>query len=98
MMAIDNIDKESVKRYGDRFLSLIAEFRQQFNSMQQGEDYIPDPNHQNVITISSDGEPDGEEEDDDDLEYDQQTTSAYFPPPDVQAFNRQSRLIQNPLY
>lgn len=59
------------------------------------EDRPRDPNHENVITISSEGESDGNQydmdEDDDDEILDERST--YFPPPEVQAFNQMGMVV-----
>lgn len=91
MFEIPGIDPDKVKRYGTRFLKLVNASQQGYESMmQQQEDRPQDPNHQNVIDISSD---------DDGPEYggfgdlgqdegSQEERSTYFQTPmEVEAFN-----------
>ena len=62
--------------------------------MQQQEDYPLDPNHQNVISISSDDDEygDGGLEDLDDTGSQGERSSYFQPPPEVDAFNARCRL------
>ena len=107
MMQIPRIGEDQVHRYGSQFLSLIAQFRRQYEEMMQSNNDRPlDPNHQTVIQLSSDDESqsgfiDGvddledEDEDDDDDDSQQGECSTYFTPQvDVQAFNRQLQQAQ----
>lgn len=101
MLEIPNIDPDKVERYGKTFLKLIREAHRGYEAMiQQQEDRPQDPNHQNVIDISSDDEF-GDADDLDEFDADEETlgeSSHYFPSDDVNAFNAQRRLSQKPLY
>ena len=93
MLTISGIDPEHVQLYGDRFLKLIRSTHQNYASMM-GDDYRPfDPNHHNVIDISSDEEYQAEEDvNDEDGEDWQEETSSYFQQSqDVRAFNDRSK-------
>ena len=91
MLEITNIDPNKVQLYGKRFLKLIKASQQRYESiMRDQEDRPQDPNHQNVIDISSDNESVDQEvfEDSADEYGSQEQRSSYFKPPaDVQAFN-----------
>ena len=91
MLDIVGIDSDKVQRYGKQFLKLVHDAHRAYEEMmQRHEDRPQDPNHQNVIDISSDDEF-GDDVDLDDLEGDddsQVERSQYFQhPPDVEAFN-----------
>ena len=92
MREIPGIEADKIERYGKRFLRLIRASQQRYESMMQPqEDRVQDPNHQNVIDISSDdefGNPDLDEFEDDNAS--QEERSSYFrADPDVDAFNAQ---------
>lgn len=98
MRKIPKIDPEHVELYGDKFLALIDKAHQHYRSMMGEDDRPHDPNHQNVVTISSD---DDEEDSAEDLdlrdvnsegsEDAQEETSGYFvQSQEVRAFNDQS--------
>ena len=96
MLEIPGVEPERVRLHGKKFLKLIREAHRSYEDMmQQQEDRPQDPNHQNVINISSDEEYGGgggydESEVDDES---QGETSSYFDPtnPEVAAFNRQCK-------
>ena len=93
MREISGIDTDKVDRYGKRFLKLIRKSQQFYESMmRQQEDRPQDPNHQNVIDISSDDEfaDNGVFEDLDEARGSQEERSSYFQAaPEVEAFNAQ---------
>jgi len=99
LLRIPGIDQERVKLYGRIFLKLIRDAHQGYEEMmQQKEDRPQDPNHLNVINISSDDELGGKEllDDLDGEEDSQGERSTYFPQnPDVENFNAQSTLCEN---
>lgn len=98
MLEIPGVEPERVRLHGKKFLKLIREAHRSYEDMmQQQEDHPQDPNHQNVINISSDEEYGGgggfdESEVD---EESQGETSSYFDPtnPEVAAFNRQCKQL-----
>lgn len=83
-----------MKLYGKLFLKLVRQAQQGYEDMmRQEEDHPLDPNHENVIDISSDKEY-GDDEDLDELANDDshEEHSAYFQAaPDVEAFNAKCR-------
>ena len=92
MLDIPGIGSEQVKLYGRKFLPLIQNAKQGYEAMMDSENRPQDPNHQNVISISSDeGDDFGAGEQSDDLEENdasQGERSQYFQhDDDVQAFN-----------
>ena len=94
MLEIPGIDPVKAELYGKYFLKLVREFHKAYEEMmQQQEDHPQDPNHQNVINISSDEEygDDGEAEDfgEDDDDSEGQRSLYFQQPSDVAAFNRQ---------
>lgn len=93
LLEIPGIDIDKIERYGERFLKLIRNAQGLYESiMAQYENCPLDPNHQNVIDISSD---DGcGDEGFDGLEEtgSQEEQSSYFQAqPDVEAFNARCR-------
>lgn len=70
LLSIDGIDPERVKLYGIHFLKLVGEAYNTYQALleAQGEDRPDDPNHRNVLEISSDDE--SEEEVDNELQPD----------------------------
>jgi len=93
-LEIRDIDPDKVERYGKRFLKLIRNAENFYeNMMRANEDRPQDPNHQNVINISSDEDDDdyGEFDDlDDNNMASQEERSSYFQAaPEVDAFNAQ---------
>ncbi|EFQ99075.1 ATP-dependent DNA helicase hus2/rqh1 [Nannizzia gypsea CBS 118893] len=95
---IHNIDPDKVERYGPKFLRLIARSKKHYEDMagcpdgqEQGE-AIHDPNHENVVTISSDDEMYGDWTEDE-LNYadDAQNQSPYFPDDTAQSFKTKEK-------
>ena len=101
LVQIPNIDPEKVNLYGSQYLRIIKNFHDFYeSSMLAAEEDIPrDPNHQNVIDISSDDDY-GDDEGLDELnseDYEQEERSSYFPPADVARFNsNMSQAMPNP--
>ena len=101
LLQIPNIDPEKVNLYGSQYLRIIKNFHDFYeSSMLEAEEDIPrDPNHQNVIDISSDDDY-GDDEGLDELnseDYEQEERSSYFPPADVARFNsNMSQAMPNP--
>ena len=91
MLEIASIDPTRVQLYGKRFLKLIRASQEHYESiMRDQEDRPQDPNHQNVIDISSDSESvyqDGLDDSADEYGSQEQRSSYFKPPADVQAFN-----------
>ncbi len=92
MLDIPGIGSEQVKLYGRKFLPLIQNAKQGYEAMMESENRPQDPNHQNVISISSDeGEDYDFEEGPDGLEHyedSQGELSQYFQhDEEVEAFN-----------
>ena len=89
MRQIPDIDLDKVDRYGKRFLKLIHAAHQGYETlMRQQEDRPQDPNHQNVIDISSDDEfGDGFDDFEDELGSQHGRSSYFQAPPEVKAFN-----------
>ncbi|KAJ6127059.1 DNA helicase ATP-dependent RecQ type [Penicillium sp. IBT 18751x] len=98
LAAIPNIDQDKVQRYGRQMLRLVDNAKRRYAELTQdaqdadADGIVPDPNHHNVINLSSSDE----YSDDDDLFVDQASnldysmedvppnediTSRYFPPP-----------------
>lgn len=63
MLEIPGIGSEQVRLYGRKFLPLIQNAKRGYEAMMESENRPQDPNHQNVIDISSDGGDDYEFED-----------------------------------
>lgn len=90
MLQISGIDRERVRLYGKPFLKIIREAFVQYQGMTEANHDRPcDPNHQNVIDISSD-----DEYGDDDLDelagdgsQEEQRSQYFRPAPDVEKFN-----------
>jgi len=99
LLEIPNIDPDKVERYGKTFLKIIKDAHREYEAMmQQQEDHPQDPNHQNVIDISSDDEY-GDSGDLDELHSDEESQgerSQYFHSDDVNAFNAQRRCPISP--
>ena len=95
MLEIPGIDPVKVELYGKQFLKIVREFHQAYEEMiQQKEDRPQDPNHENVINISSDEEyADGAEFEDSSDEDDAvgQRSSYFQQSSEVAAFNRQCK-------
>ena len=87
MRQIPGIDVDKIDRYGKRFLKLIHAAHQGYETlMRQQEDRPQDPNHQNVIDISSDEEF-GHDEYEDELGSQPERSSYFQADPEVEAFN-----------
>ena len=92
MLDIPGIGSEQVRLYGRKFLPLIQNAKRGYEAMMDSEKRPQDPNHQNVINISTDeGEDFGAEEGPDGLEDhkdSQGERSQYFQhDEEVEAFN-----------
>lgn len=62
MLRIPNINPEMIDRYGRHFFKLVMNAKEAYTGMTGGADFDKpvDPNHQNVVEISSEGEDDGD--------------------------------------
>lgn len=95
MLEIPGIDPNKVEVHGKEFLKLVHEAHRSYEAMMQREEDRPqDPNHQNIICLSSDDDfEDGNGLDD--LEGDDESVegrSNFFQPsPDVIALNARSK-------
>ena len=92
MLDIPGIGSEQVKLYGRKYLPLIRNAKQHYESMMDSNARPQDPNHQNVINLDSDEDEDiAVSQDSIDLRTDdssQDERSQYFRQDhDVQAFN-----------
>jgi len=60
MLQIPNIDEDKVQRYGDRILKLLRDTQRRYSELKKDREdvdgIVPDPNHTNVINLSSDDE------------------------------------------
>ncbi|KAL3471879.1 hypothetical protein BJX99DRAFT_14446 [Aspergillus californicus] len=60
MLRIPEIDPDKVNRYGDKILKLIRDTRTRYAELKKEQDdvdgVVPDPNHHNVVNISSEDE------------------------------------------
>lgn len=96
MIKIPGVDPDKVQRYGKKFLKLILATQQGYVSLMHAEEDRPqDPNHENVINISSDDDfnDDGASDDFEGEVGSQEERSAYFEAPaDVRAFNAQCKM------
>ncbi|KAL2809662.1 hypothetical protein BJX63DRAFT_345896 [Aspergillus granulosus] len=58
MLQIPNIDEDKVRRYGDKVLKLLRDTQRRYSELKKDRDdvdgIVPDPNHHNVVNISSD--------------------------------------------
>ncbi len=92
LIKIPDIDPNKVELYGKNFLKLISSTENHYNAvMQCDEDRPQDPNHQNVIDISSDDDEDYGSSDELHDDGSQEERSGYFPVnPDVERFNARS--------
>ncbi|KAJ5525472.1 Bloom syndrome protein [Penicillium frequentans] len=93
LAALPGIDQDKVKRYGRQILRLIDNAKRRYQELTQDAEsngVVPDPNHHNVINLSSSDEySDGDDLfadqastcDADQLREDEDLTSRYFPPP-----------------
>ena len=91
MLEISGIDREKVEIHGKEFLKLVREAHGSYEAMMQREEDRPqDPNHQQIIELSSDDEfEDGDELDDfeGDDESVEERSHFFQPPPEVVAMN-----------
>ena len=97
LLEIAEIDPERVRLYGKDFLRLVRQAQQYYREamMNQDDDRPLDPNHMNVISISSDSE--GGSDSNlpmDDLESPEGERSNFWPEADVAAFNERISQIQ----
>ncbi|KAJ5826088.1 hypothetical protein N7474_003226 [Penicillium riverlandense] len=112
LSALPGIDQDKVKRYGHKMLRLVENAKRRYHELKQEEEtngIVPDPNHHNVINLSS-----SDEYSDDDLfgddpsAFDLDTpvnnnttgdiTSRYFPLRRLQATTRVVMLILVPQF
>ncbi|KAL4887179.1 hypothetical protein BJY04DRAFT_213132 [Aspergillus karnatakaensis] len=60
MLRIPDVDADKVRRYGDRILKLLRDAQRRYNELKKEQDdvdgVVPDPNHHNVVNISSSDE------------------------------------------
>ncbi len=95
MLEIPGIDPNKVEIHGKEFLRLVREAHRNYEAMMQREEDRPqDPNHQNIIELSSDDEyDDGNEIDDFDGNDDlgEERSHFFMPSPDVIALNERSK-------
>ena len=90
MLEIPGIDPQKVDIHGKEFLKLVREAHRSYEAMMQREEDRPqDPNHQNIIELSSDDEFDDKNELDDlgDDESTEERSRFFQPSPDVMALN-----------
>ena len=89
MLEIPGIDPQKVDIHGKEFLKLVREAHRNYEAMMQREEDRPqDPNHQNIIELSSDDEFDDKNELDDLGDESTEERSHFFQPsPDVMALN-----------
>ena len=90
MLEIPGIDPQKVDIHGKEFLKLVREAHRNYEAMMQREEDRPqDPNHQNIIELSSDDEFDDKNELDDlgDDESTEERSHFFQPSPDVMALN-----------
>ncbi|KAJ5287392.1 Bloom syndrome protein [Penicillium angulare] len=102
LAALPGIDQDKVKRYGRQILKLVDNTKRRYHELKEEAEsngVVPDPNHHNVINLSSSDE----YSDGDDLFADQASafefdtqfsqepnedlTSRYFPPPPSPGFD-----------
>lgn len=95
MLEIPGIDPNKVEIHGIEFLKLVREAHRDYEAMMQREEDRPqDPNHQNIIELSSDDEfDDGDNLDDfeGDDESGEERSHFFKPSPDVVALNARSK-------
>lgn len=98
MLGLPGIDQDRVRRHGKHFYKLIRSTRTQYETMmkEQDDDQPQDPNHHNVIELTSDDEEFGDPgiEPSDDEEPVHVERSGYFPSrPGVEEFNAQCTFV-----
>ncbi|KAJ5168744.1 Bloom syndrome protein [Penicillium canariense] len=89
LSAIPGIDPDKVTRYGRQILRLVDNARRRYHELKEEAEsngIVPDPNHHNVINLSS-----SDEYSDDDLFVDQETNLDLDYPIDIPADNITSR-------
>lgn len=95
LLEITGIDPERVRLYGKKFLALIREAHHGYEQMiQPREDRPQDPNHQNVINISSDedfGDNEGLDKSEDDEDSPEERSVYFAQDPEVEGFNARCR-------
>ena len=99
LLMIEGIDEYKLATYGRLLLRLVKEAHNNYEAIMRVQEDIPDdPNHKNVVEISSDEEDFINDDDEFDMsqsevDFDDTETSQYFsaPDPDVERFNAQSR-------
>jgi bloom syndrome protein len=103
LLQIEGMDEDKLARYGPRLLKLVKEAHNNYEAiMRAQEDKPDDPNHKNVVEISSDEDDDFINDEDEfdmsqsDVDFDDTETSQYFsaPDPEVERFNAQSETTQ----
>ncbi|KAL1956538.1 hypothetical protein VTO42DRAFT_7102 [Malbranchea cinnamomea] len=67
LLAIPGVTAEKADLYGDRFLAMVRNARKRLEELITDNTHpdelpVPDPNHQNVVFISSDDEDDGDDD------------------------------------
>lgn len=100
LLIIEGVDEYKVKTYGRLLLKLVKEAHNDYEAMMRAQEDRPDdPNHKNVVEISSDEEDFVDDEEDFDMsqsevDFDDTETSQYFsaPDPDGKRFNAQSEI------
>ena len=93
MLEVPGIDPQKVEVHGKEFLKLVREAYHSYEAMMRREEDRPqDPNHQNIIELSSDDEVDNRNAVDDFGSDDSgEERSRFFKPsPDVIALNARS--------
>ncbi len=95
MLEISGIDPQKVEIHGKEFLKLVREAHHNYEAMMQREEDRPqDPNHQNIIELSSDDEFEDKNELDDfegDDESVEERSHFFQPSPEVMALNARSK-------
>ena len=95
MLEISGIDPQKVEIHGKEFLKLVREAHRNYEAMMQREEDRPqDPNHQNIIELSSDDEFEDKNELDDfegDDESVEERSHFFQPAPEVMALNARSK-------
>lgn len=94
MLEIPGIDPQKVEIHGEEFLKLVRLAHRNYEAMmQQEEDRPQDPNHQNIIELSSDEDSNDKNELDDSEDYESAEERSHFfqPSPEVIALNARSK-------
>ena len=101
MLEISGIDPNKVEIHGKEFIKLVREAHRNYEDMMhRKEDRPQDPNHQNIILLSSDDEFDDGDEFNDfegDDESAEERSHFFQPPPEVVAMNarcKSTRLLK----